>query len=242
MWNGQKTSKYTQINDAKMFTLHKIESNWLCVDWAGLPVLRLSDRDWHKMAKYANFVRRSLILLSDQAKSFYWLGNNFVLRRIFVYNIHRLELNEWRGVSDQNAETKALCYLFISREYQAARFSGNKPRKTKEITKLSPQLSQPSLLHLYMRISAPVINSNESAQCSLASQAEPAVTTKEYINHFIMNVICFHTPKYTLLRTRRADGPDYCKKGSSGSEDDWIMSNNTGKTLTFVHMFILHLL
>ena len=205
LWNGQKTSKYTQINDAKMFTLHKIESNWLCVDWAELPVLRLSDRDWHKMAKYANFVQRSLILLSDQAKSSYWLGNNFVLRRIFVYNIHRLKLNEWRGVSDQNAETEAPCYLFISREYQAARFSGNKPRKTKEITKLSPQLSLHSLLHLYMRISAPVINSNESAQCSLAGQAEPAVTTKEYINHFIMNVICFHTPKYTLLRTKLTD-------------------------------------
>ena len=109
-----------------------------------LPVLRLSDRDWHKMAKYANFVGRRLILLSDPAKSSYWLGNNFVLRRIFVWNIHRLELNEWRGVNDQNAETKAPCYLFISGEYQAARFSGNKPRKTKEITKLSPQLS-PSL-------------------------------------------------------------------------------------------------
>ena len=36
-------------------------------------------------------------------------------------------------------------------------------------------------------------------------QAEPAVTTKEYINHFIMNVICLHTPKYTLLRTGLTD-------------------------------------
>ena len=154
------------------------------------------------MAKYANFVVRSLILLSDHAKSSYWLGNNFVLRRIFVCNIHRLRLKWWRGVKqgDQNSETKAPCYLFISGEYQAARFSGNKPRKTKEITKLSPQLS-PSLAarSKYIRISG----AQSSIQMSLLSgqQAEPAVTTKEYINHFIMNVICLHTPKYTLLRT-----------------------------------------
>ena len=154
------------------------------------------------MAKYANFVVRSLILLSDHAKSSYWLGNNFVLRRIFVCNIHRLRLKWWRGVKqgDQNSETKAPCYLFISGEYQAARFSGNKPRKTKEITKLSPQLS-PSLAarSKYIRISG----AQSSIQMSLLSgqQAEPAVTTKEYINHVIMNVICLHTPKYTLLRT-----------------------------------------
>lgn len=101
---------------------------------------------------------------------------------------------------DQNSETKAPCYLFISGEYQAARFSGNKPRKTKEITKLSPQLS-PSLAarSKYIRISG----AQSSIQMSLLSgqQAEPAVTTKEYINHVIMNVICLHTPKYTLLRT-----------------------------------------
>ena len=137
-----------------------------------LPVLRLSDRDWHKMAKYANFVVRRLILLSEPAKTSYWLGNNFVLRRIFVWNIHRLELNEWRGVSDQNAETKAPCYLFISGEYQAARFSGNKPRKTKEITKLSPQLSLAlGLLHLNTLESwEPVINSNESSVATRQSR------------------------------------------------------------------------
>ena len=171
-----------------------------------LPVLRLSDRDWHKMAKYANFVVRSLILLSDHAKSSYWLGNNFVLRRIFVCNIHRLKLKWWRGVrqGDQNSETKAPCYLFISGEYQAARFSGNKPRKTKEITKLSPQLS--------LLLDLNTLESREPSHqfkwvCSVLSgqQAEPAVTTKEYINHFIMNVICLHTPKYTLLRTGLTD-------------------------------------